>query len=386
MMLALLVVAVPAQAQTIDSMVSAVSDSALFTTIAGLQGFGSRHYLFGNSSQVAKWVRGQFVASGLADVVLDAFTYGGTVQTNVVATLPGIRYPHKEIVVGGHVDSWASVASQAPGADDDASGTAAVLEIARVIVSSGYRPAATIRFIGFAAEEAGLEGSGHYAEEAKVEGRDIALMINFDMIGYTSSANPERRFYVVSYSSGTEIAGLVSSAATMYTSLVPVTTTQYQGNVDSYSFAARGYAAATCIEYVFNPFYHSTNDLLSALDSSYVRDITRTGLAAILLFDADVASSVPPQEFAPAAARLDQNYPNPFNPRTVISSQLPAASHVRLVVYDVLGREVAVLADERRTAGTYRDTFDAGGFSSGVYIYRLTAGQFVESRSMILLR
>jgi hypothetical protein len=77
-----------------------------------------------------------------------------------------------------------------------------------------------------------------------------------------------------------------------------------------------------------------------------------------------------PREFA-----LKQNYPNPFNPRTVVSSQLPVASNVKLVVYDLLGREVTVLVNERRAAGRYQDTFDGSGLASGVYIYRLTAGR-----------
>ena len=88
----------------------------------------------------------------------------------------------------------------------------------------------------------------------------------------------------------------------------------------------------------------------------------------------------------PSVCTLEQNYPNPFNPRTVVSSQLPVASNVRLVVYDVLGREVAVLVDERRVAGFYQDVFDGKGFASGVYIYRLAAGSFVTSRRMVLLK
>jgi endo-1,4-beta-xylanase len=83
---------------------------------------------------------------------------------------------------------------------------------------------------------------------------------------------------------------------------------------------------------------------------------------------------------------LSQNFPNPFNPKTVVRSQLPGASQVRLVVYDLLGREVAVLVDGQRAAGSYQDTFDASGLASGVYIYRLTAGAYVETRQMILIR
>ncbi len=83
---------------------------------------------------------------------------------------------------------------------------------------------------------------------------------------------------------------------------------------------------------------------------------------------------------------LYQNYPNPFNPRTVVSSQLPVASEVRLAIYDLLGREVAVLVNGRRAAGSYQDTFDASSLASGVYFYRLTAGSFIQTKAMMLVK
>ena len=88
----------------------------------------------------------------------------------------------------------------------------------------------------------------------------------------------------------------------------------------------------------------------------------------------------------PTDYRLFQNFPNPFNPKTVISCQWPGVSDVRLVVYDILGREVAVLVNEKKAPGSYEVEFDARGLSSGIYFYRLTAGKFVETRKMILLR
>jgi len=92
------------------------------------------------------------------------------------------------------------------------------------------------------------------------------------------------------------------------------------------------------------------------------------------------------ETITPTSIRLDQNYPNPFNPKTIVSSELPVASHVRLVVYDILGREVAVLVNERRIAGRYHDHFDGTKLATGVYIYRLTAGTLTQSRKMILLK
>ena len=83
---------------------------------------------------------------------------------------------------------------------------------------------------------------------------------------------------------------------------------------------------------------------------------------------------------------LGHNYPNPFNPTTVVRSQLPEAGNVTLVVYDLLGRTIAVLVDAWRPPGYYQDTFDARGLASGLYIYRLTSGNFVQARKMIVVK
>jgi hypothetical protein len=88
----------------------------------------------------------------------------------------------------------------------------------------------------------------------------------------------------------------------------------------------------------------------------------------------------------PAAFTLDQNYPNPFNPTTVVSCQLPEASDVQLVVYDLLGREVARLLTGRLSAGVHSVRFDGSGLASGVYCYRLQAGTMVDMKRMILIR
>ncbi len=88
----------------------------------------------------------------------------------------------------------------------------------------------------------------------------------------------------------------------------------------------------------------------------------------------------------PRDAWLYQNYPNPLNPTSDIRYQISEFRHVRLVVYDLLGREVAVLVDERKAPGSYEIQFDGSGLASGVYVYRLTAGRFEQTRTMILIR
>ncbi len=88
----------------------------------------------------------------------------------------------------------------------------------------------------------------------------------------------------------------------------------------------------------------------------------------------------------PGAYSLQQNYPNPFNPSTVISGQWPVTSVVRLAVYDVLGRQVALLANGSFPAGKYTFTFHGNTLASGVYFYRLQAGSFSQTRSMLLVK
>jgi aminopeptidase N len=89
---------------------------------------------------------------------------------------------------------------------------------------------------------------------------------------------------------------------------------------------------------------------------------------------------------SPGEFSLSQNYPNPFNPTTVVSCQLPVAGRVTLAVYDILGREVAILLDEWKEPGSYKVTFDGSGLSSGVYFVRCQAGGQTAVKSMLLVR
>jgi len=91
--------------------------------------------------------------------------------------------------------------------------------------------------------------------------------------------------------------------------------------------------------------------------------------------------NVIPTEFS-----ISQNYPNPFNPTTTIAYSLPKNNFVALKIYDLLGREVATLVNEEKPAGNYEVDFNAANLSSGVYFYRISAGNFVETKKMILLR
>ena len=83
---------------------------------------------------------------------------------------------------------------------------------------------------------------------------------------------------------------------------------------------------------------------------------------------------------------LHQNYPNPFNPSTTISYAIQVSGFVTLKIYDMLGKEVAVLVSEEKSAGKYEVNFNASNLSSGTYVYRLSCGSFIQNKKMILLK
>jgi hypothetical protein len=88
----------------------------------------------------------------------------------------------------------------------------------------------------------------------------------------------------------------------------------------------------------------------------------------------------------PAGFALEQNYPNPFNPSTMIGFTIPKAGYVTLKVYDILGREVQTLVNERQNAGNHSVTFSASNLPSGMYFYRLQAGNYSATKKLLLLK
>jgi len=121
-------------------------------------------------------------------------------------------------------------------------------------------------------------------------------------------------------------------------------------------------------------------------------DMEQNKLSAVLtednvyaLFIDGMSVSVLSDE-TPVAFELLQNYPNPFNPATLIQYALPQPAVVRLEVYNMIGRRVALLVDGQKSAGWHEISFDASSLASGIYIYRIQAGSFVETRQMVLVK
>ena len=131
------------------------------------------------------------------------------------------------------------------------------------------------------------------------------------------------------------------------------------------------------IETEFGPEWERSFAQWATYQGNYRRSGSVEGLSAT---SNQVAAEVPTQ------FNLSQNYPNPFNPSTKIEFALPEAAEVRIDVFNMLGQKVQTLKNERMAAGYYSVTFEAGGLSSGVYVYQLRMGNAVLTKRMLLLK
>ncbi len=118
----------------------------------------------------------------------------------------------------------------------------------------------------------------------------------------------------------------------------------------------------------------------------YIEDSRNARVESRLKVEVQQATSIEDKPQVPTEYALHPNYPNPFNPSTTIKYALPAQSHVKLHVYNYLGRRVATLVNESQSAGIYTIRWNAGGLNSGVYYYRIESGEYRETRSMILVK
>lgn len=103
-------------------------------------------------------------------------------------------------------------------------------------------------------------------------------------------------------------------------------------------------------------------------------------------YEYEIATPVVEEETLPIVYKLEQNYPNPFNPSTVIKFAVPQRSNVIVKIYDILGGELYTLVNEEMEAGWYEKVFRANGNSSGVYIYRMEAGEYISTKKMLLIK
>lgn len=272
-----------------DSVAALISTDSLMAYIRKLESYRTR-YLTTDSGRAARdWLVTKFQDWGYADADIQPFYAGGWGwQYNVRATKLGTAEPDKVIVIGGHYDSYSGDAQfRAPGADDDASGVAVTLELARIFRNIPLRK--TIIFMPFGAEEMGLFGSSFAAEQFQLAGTNLEVMFNYDMVAYEPFTN-----WVLNLQAGRNAAyqQMMVAAAARLTDIqtAPAAVSQ---NSDHAPFNVRGYPIVFAIEGHFNtPNYHTIHDSSTKLNPPFLTDVARMGAATTAIV-ADAPSITP---------------------------------------------------------------------------------------------
>ena len=245
---------------SIQALVDSVDSGRWFGDVTTLASYN--RWTHGTDIQNAlQWLVDAFEALPGLSVQTPTFTVGGTSAQNLLATLPGTTRPDDWYIVGAHYDSISeSSATAAPGAEDNASGCAGVLEMARIFTANP--PQATIHFLCYSGEEQGLHGSTDHAaglvasgDDAKVQ--DVLIM---DMISYTSDADLD--CLLEANAASQSFIDLLADAGTAFTNLRIVTSLNPFGS-DHIPYLNRGMRSVLTIEndYSQYPGYHRTSDL-----------------------------------------------------------------------------------------------------------------------------
>lgn len=447
-----------------------------------------------HNPKAAQFILERFQSYGLTARYMDYRSSG----TNIIATKLGTKYPNQSYIICGHYDDMPA-GSLAPGADDNASGTCAVMEAARLLAPFSFDY--TLIFIAFDEEELGLIGSHAYADSSYNRGDSIKGVLNFDMISW--DGNNDNKLNIYSNSASFNYSTTARYCFNVYQpSLDVVFSVSNMTGSDHYYFWQRGYNAFCGIELTsdFNPYYHTVNDNFSHVIMRYFLKFTRAALASLMTYGWDftlnfnhtpiaqtsdtgpktaivvitspyaikklvygprlyyrvnggafsslnytynnqdtfrftipgqnigaivdyyyaaqdslanfvgtmpnagrglnppgtiapptylqytvltgVASNNEPVEFS-----LSQNYPNPFNPMTNIEFSLMKPALVKVIVNDMLGREVVELVNLGYDAGTHLVAFDGRNYPSGIYFYTMYVdGLKFDTRKMILIK
>lgn len=270
----------PAKARTeLGPILDEVSGEHILTTIDSLSGYWTRRCGTEENYWVGDDLMGRISELGYDEAYFDSLACDATgrAERNIVFVKPGASSPEEYVVVGAHYDCIApgGMSVRAPGADDNASGVAGVLEMARIVRDLPLNR--SVIFALFTCEEIGMVGSEHFVDELLETGLDVTLYINLDCVAYTDGSwQADVRTLKEHHSLGRAVSALISE----YTEITPRTLGRLS---DYWPFEQAGIATICIDEEPLNPRINGPRDSLHYLNESYAEDMVRGDLATLLL-------------------------------------------------------------------------------------------------------
>ncbi len=300
---------------------------------------------------------------------------------NVIAIQPGSTHPEIFYVISAHYDAIPNHA-----ADDNASGTASVLEVARIL--SNYNFSYSIIYALWDQEEIGLIGSRDWAKDARDENVTINGIINLDMIGYNKTSNNRFDIYTGNYANSINLSQQITNFCSVYNlSLTPFVINSSTLS-DQVAFWEKDYSAVLLIEPtedgLFNPYYHTSLDRIDKFNMGFFHEMSKLGLGVI----ADLASI----ENVTSTEELDIQdsfrftvYPNPVKDNGYIKLSLSEHSSIKIDILTITGITLKSITDEFLASGDHLFNIP-DNLSAGVYLVRLQTDFGSQYKKLIILK
>jgi aminopeptidase YwaD len=374
------------QAQTreeFEQMLAQINSDSLRQTVMDMQSFRNRYCGAGNK-EVAQYVVGRLQSYGVANAAVDSFLlevdpwFGSPINRymyNVKGTVTGSGQTDSTIIIGAHLDAisfyegtYTLVDTATAGADDNASGIAVMLEMARIMHLNNLTPRLNISFMGFDAEEVGLYGGYHDAQVRSNAGESIAVMLNNDMV----ANQPETDEWTLTlhwYDNATDIVDKAAELCEEFTTITPYLPTGTENNErqqsDSWAYAQQGFKALFSIEYYFSSYYHTLLDSYEYCNFDYTAEVAKMNFAMLFnyAFTDVMALDIKDFSMSPNSVKL---YPNPAT--DYVNLHLPAAVlyNNEVGIYDIYGKLCKTF-----TMNELSTRIQVSDLVSGVYFIRL---------------
>ncbi len=291
---------------TVNALMGEMAEVNIRNTISTLSSYNTRYYTSTTGVNAATWIKDTWtsLAAGRTDVSVATFTHPSWPQPSVIMTIMGTTLPGEVVVIGGHLDSINGSTGTAPGADDDASGIASITEIIRAAMAKGYRPARTVKFMGYAAEEVGLRGSQEIALWHKNNAVNVVGVLQLDMTNYRgSSVDVGLMTDFTNAAQNTFVTNLLDT----YAIATWATSACGYGCSDHASWFNQGFPTSMPFESLMNqhnPTIHTVNDTLaqSAGTATHALKFSKLGAAFMAELAKGTVPGIPSDTTPPMAA------------------------------------------------------------------------------------
>jgi hypothetical protein len=306
----------------------------------------------------------------------------GSEGTNVVATQTGTDFPNEYYMICAHYDAVTYYA-----ADDNASGTATVIEAARLL--SGQEFPYSIIYALWDEEEIGLVGSAYYASHANTLGLNIEAVINIDMIGWDGNDDGLIEVHTTAFNDSERLSYFVLNMNSIYSlNLLPTVINPGTTYSDHSSFWDNGFSAVLLIEGYysndFNPYYHSVNDRISKFNLPYFHKSAKLAIGSLSSLAMSNITSVENYFGTSEDISTIANHPNPFSNETSVNIQISKESFAHVFVVNNLGQKVKEIYQGKLEKGSHSISMNSNNLQDGIYFLVLqTEDERVASKMII---